>query len=89
MFFFSGIYGSSGGGYDPVNDHAVRTHWFFFRREDARKSEQCQKFLNDLAIFGSPQFSEFTPEVQFRQHKSCPPTRRRHEHPHRLFREPA
>jgi hypothetical protein len=29
FFFFSGSYGIKNGGYDPLNDHAVRTHWFF------------------------------------------------------------
>ena len=29
FFFFSGSYGDINRGYDPINDHAVRTHWFF------------------------------------------------------------
>ncbi|MEK6320547.1 MAG: hypothetical protein AABN33_02565, partial [Acidobacteriota bacterium] len=29
FYFFSGSYGDPNGGDDPINDHAVRTHWFF------------------------------------------------------------
>lgn len=29
FYFFSGTYGDPDGRDDPINDHAVRTHWFF------------------------------------------------------------
>ena len=29
FYFFSGTYGDPDGSDDPINDHAVRTHWFF------------------------------------------------------------
>ncbi|MEK6405582.1 MAG: hypothetical protein AABN34_01320 [Acidobacteriota bacterium] len=29
FYFFSGTYGDPDGGDDTINDHAVRTHWFF------------------------------------------------------------
>lgn len=76
IFFFSGTYSSNGvaippseydtsSAYDPINDHAVRVHWFA-RKPDPSKVdrfivEDCDKvairaFLADLDELGATQF---------------------------------
>lgn len=68
FYFFSGKYGRSDGKYDPVNDYAVRTHWFFpdgtqagddrFSNNDTnfmRPVEITKMFLSDLSSLGAKQ----------------------------------
>jgi len=57
IFFFSGVYGNNSGEYDPVNDHAVRTHWFFPPGSNNKYRAQCEMFLSDLTYLGAPQFT--------------------------------
>jgi hypothetical protein len=68
FFFFSGKYGREDHIYDPVNDYAVRTDWFFpvgTQPGDERFSsadpvfkkgvELAEKFLADLTVLGATQ----------------------------------
>ena len=68
FYFFSGRYGQSDSSYDPANDYAVRTHWFFppgtqcgderFTNNDQefeRRIDLAHKFLADLAVLGATQ----------------------------------
>ena len=61
FFFFSGRYGRENRIYDPINDFAVRTHWFFppgtkagstYSKNDIDKAET---FLADLELLGAKQ----------------------------------
>jgi hypothetical protein len=58
VFFFSGTYGEPGGLYDPINDHAVRVHWF--GKEDPQgffipNEPVIKPFLADLNELGATQ----------------------------------
>jgi hypothetical protein len=66
VFFFSGRYGPPGGPADPVNDHAVRVHWFYPEGTKAgdvriggadpeflKANEQSTKFLADVGVLGA------------------------------------
>lgn len=69
LFFFSGNYRRSNGIYDPINDYAVRTHWFFppntepgdkrFADPDddefRRGIDLAETFLADLSVLGATQ----------------------------------
>ena len=55
FFFFSGTYGDPNGGYDPVNDHAVRTHWFVDLRTQTPHVDQIKTFLADFNELGATQ----------------------------------
>ncbi len=71
IYFLSGTYGRSDKQPDPVNDHAVRTAWFFpndIMAGDSRFGDppddvfknamrQCDRFLADFSLLGAPQFS--------------------------------
>jgi hypothetical protein len=64
FFFFSGSYGNPDGKYDPLNDYAVRTHWFLpvGTRSGDPISQQNQKviytFLADLSELGAAQLNK-------------------------------
>jgi len=66
FYFFSGKYGRRDGVYDPINDYAVRTHWFFpegtkpgdenFSNSSYRECiEAAETFLSDLTVLGARQ----------------------------------
>jgi len=62
FFFFSGCYGNpENTTYDPLNDHAVRVHWFFPSGKipiEGYSEEQISKvknFLADLSVLGATQ----------------------------------
>lgn len=61
FYFFSGRYGREDSQDDPINDYAVRTHWFFSSGTNADESEfkshveTCQIFLADLDVLGAQQ----------------------------------
>ena len=62
FFFFSGCYGDANTDhYDPLNDHAVRVHWFFPVGKIPAKGYKeeviitVQTFLADLSVLGATQ----------------------------------
>ena len=68
FFFFSGRYGRFDDKPDPVNNHAVRVHWFYplgtkasddkFQNGDEKfekANELTRKFLSDLSVIGATQ----------------------------------
>ncbi len=55
FFFFSGAYGVRGGAYDPINDHAVRVHWFVDPKSGEPRLEPIRTFLTDLTELGATQ----------------------------------
>ncbi len=61
FFFFSGTYGNPGGEYDPINDHAVRTHWLATVPQKPHvklsepQTELARTFLADLSVLGATQ----------------------------------
>lgn len=62
FYFFSGQYGSDSGIDDPINDHAVRVHWFAevgHRRgepiSDPDQEKRISTFLADLSELGATQ----------------------------------
>ena len=73
VFFFSGSYGNSEDDrWNPINDQAVRTHWFYGEETkigedgypiiDKDKEKKIilkiKAFLSDFSISGAPQFPE-------------------------------
>jgi hypothetical protein len=58
-FFFSGGYFGKGGkeSLDPVNQHAVRTHWLFDNGEGSDAFAGCNRFLGDLGVIGATQLT--------------------------------
>ena len=72
VYFLSGRYGRSDGEYDPMNDHAVRVHWFYPpgtragdpRFHDAkdeafvRGNKQSRMFLADMGELGAVEILE-------------------------------
>lgn len=65
FFFFSGTYGSDNPDvYDPINDHAVRTHWLANAPQSPRvkltpkQIMQAKAFLTSLSKIGAMQIRE-------------------------------
>lgn len=54
-FFFSGTYGSKTAAPDPLNDHAVRLHWFTWPTVTPGGNDLMQTFLADLNELGATQ----------------------------------
>jgi len=61
FYFFSGSYGRKDKKYDPINDFAVRTHWFFpegtLAGSDYSRNniDKVETFLADLEMLGAKQ----------------------------------
>lgn len=51
------------GNYDPVNDHAVRVHWFSDTRSQGANVELITKFLADLNETGATQALNSPPQI--------------------------
>lgn len=64
FFFFSGTYGNPNGPYDPINDHAVRTHWLATVPQEPPvkltepQTELARIFLADLSVLGATQLRD-------------------------------
>ena len=55
FFFFSGTYGQQNHGDDPLNDYAVRTHWFVDPKTQKLNQDLTRRFLSDLSVLGATQ----------------------------------